>query len=144
MQCHITLCTPKKGNYFPFAFLYLSPRQHPPLTNSLNYPHCFGTAYASDVTSQPNSRERGGASDSKNPDPYYFLDGPLRADFSWKFCYKQHISHCVFGVIIYWGDDLALWLDWEPFTILSLNMPFLMLNRSSVHACLCWVAGRLL
>ena len=31
----------------------------------------FGTAFTSDVTSQPNSMERGGASDSKNPDPYY-------------------------------------------------------------------------
>ena len=28
-------------------------------------------AYTSDITPQPNSRERGGASDSKKPDPYY-------------------------------------------------------------------------
>ena len=32
---------------------------------------CFGTASTSDVTSQLNSRERGGALDTKNPDPYY-------------------------------------------------------------------------
>ena len=32
---------------------------------------CFGAAFTSDVTSQLNTRERGGASDSKNPDPYY-------------------------------------------------------------------------
>ena len=31
----------------------------------------FGTAFPSDVTSQLLSRERGGASDTKNPDPYY-------------------------------------------------------------------------
>ena len=41
-----------------------------PLTNFANYPHCFGTAFTSDVMSQLNSRERGAASDSKNPDPY--------------------------------------------------------------------------
>ena len=32
---------------------------------STPFPHCFGTAFTSDVTSQPNSKERGGASDSK-------------------------------------------------------------------------------
>ena len=31
--------------------------------------NCFGTASTSDVTAQLFSRERGGASDMKNPDP---------------------------------------------------------------------------
>ena len=35
-------------------------------------PHCFGTASTSDGTAQLFSRERGGASDTKNPDPYYY------------------------------------------------------------------------
>ena len=34
-----------------------------PLTNLITYLLCFLTAYSSDVTSQPFSRERGGASD---------------------------------------------------------------------------------
>ena len=46
---------------------------HPPLTNFVNYPLCFLTAFCSDVTSQLFSWERGGASDIKNPDPYYSL-----------------------------------------------------------------------
>ena len=35
---------------------------------------CLSTAFTSDVTSQLNRRERGGASDSKKPDPYYLVD----------------------------------------------------------------------
>ena len=38
----------------------------PPLTNIVTYPHCFDTAFTSNVTPQPNSRERGGASDSSS------------------------------------------------------------------------------
>ena len=34
-------------------------------------PICFGTAFTSDFMSQLDSRERGGALDTKNPDPYY-------------------------------------------------------------------------
>ena len=34
---------------------------------------CFGTAFTSDVTAQLNSRKRGGAPDTKKPDPYYSL-----------------------------------------------------------------------
>ena len=32
----------------------------------------YYSVYTSDIMSQPNSRERGGAWDSKNPDPYYW------------------------------------------------------------------------
>ena len=41
------------------------------VTNGITFPHCFGTASTSDVTSQLLSWERGGAPDMKNPDPYY-------------------------------------------------------------------------
>ena len=34
--------------------------------------YCFDTAFTSDVTAQLNSRERGGAPDTKNPDLYYY------------------------------------------------------------------------
>ena len=51
---------------------------HPPLfyqgtlvTFCITFPLCFGTASTSNVTAKLNSRERGGASDTKNPDPYY-------------------------------------------------------------------------
>ena len=37
------------------------------------YPQCFCTAFTFDVTAQLNSREKGGAPDKKNPDPYYSL-----------------------------------------------------------------------
>ena len=43
----------------------------PTLTNFINHPLYFLTAFRSDVMSQLNSRERGGASDWKNPEPYY-------------------------------------------------------------------------
>ena len=49
----------------------------------------FGTAFTSDVTSQPNRRERGGASDSKNPDPHYSCNG------SWiKKCLSKLVMDC--------------------------------------------------
>ena len=57
----------KRENFSPSLFFTL-------LQGSfVTYPHCFGTAFTSNVTSQLNSREREGASDSKNPDPYYCL-----------------------------------------------------------------------
>ena len=44
------------------------------ISNFVTYPLCFLAAYSSDVTSQLFSREREGASDSKNPDLYYLPD----------------------------------------------------------------------
>ena len=49
----------------------------PPLTNFVIYPLCFLTAYK--MTSPPNVLA--GASDSKNPDPYYYYVGSLAASF---------------------------------------------------------------
>ena len=39
--------------------------------SKMSHPLCFLTAFSSDATSQLFSWERGGASDVKNPDPYY-------------------------------------------------------------------------
>ena len=61
----------QKSGLFPFTFRNFTARLHPPLTNFITYPLCFLTAYSFDVASQLFSRERGGASDSKNPDLYY-------------------------------------------------------------------------
>ena len=45
----------------------------PPLNNFVIYPLCF-TAYTyCDVMSQLSSLKGRGASDPKNPDPYYFI-----------------------------------------------------------------------
>ena len=66
----VTLCTPEKGKIFPFPLPNFSTKQHP-LNNFVSYPLCFLTAFCSDVTSQLFCRERGGASDSKNPDLHY-------------------------------------------------------------------------
>ena len=51
-----------KGIYTDCAYLGLL---------AYNHSICFGTAFTSDVMSQLNSREREGAADTKNPDPYY-------------------------------------------------------------------------
>ena len=55
----------KRKDFFPFAFLNFAAGSAlpPPLTNLITYPLCFLTANSSDVTSQLNSSERGGASD---------------------------------------------------------------------------------
>ena len=53
----------KRENFSPSLFFTLFQGSNPPLTNFFTYPHCFVTAFTSDVTSQLNSRERGGASD---------------------------------------------------------------------------------
>ena len=46
---------------------------------------CFGTASTSDVTSQLNSWERGGALDTKNPDLYYLGPAIVRLLKMWAF-----------------------------------------------------------
>ena len=61
----------KRENFSPSLFFTLFQGSTPPFTNFITCPHCFGTAFTSDVTPQSNSWEKGGASDSKNPDPYY-------------------------------------------------------------------------
>ena len=60
----------RKGKTFPLPFSKLHCKVAPPLTNFVNYPLCFLTAFCSDVISRLFSKERGGASDSKNPDLY--------------------------------------------------------------------------
>ena len=54
----------KRGEFSPSLYLTA-------LTNFVTYTLCFLTAFPSDVMSQLFGRERGGASDSKNPDLYY-------------------------------------------------------------------------
>ena len=74
----VLLCVhQKRETSSPLLFLILLQGSTPPLTNSVTSPHCFGTAFTSDVTSQLNSREREGALDSKNP---YYWSSCFRAD----------------------------------------------------------------
>ena len=68
----ILLCVHQKRETFSPSLFLTSLQGSTPLANFVTYPHCFGTAFTSDITSKPNSREKGGASDSKNPDPYYY------------------------------------------------------------------------
>ena len=55
----VTLCTPEKGQLFPFFFRSFTARQHPPITKLITHPLCFLTAFCSDFTSQLFSWERG-------------------------------------------------------------------------------------
>ena len=79
----VTLCTPEKGQHFPFFFRSFTSRQHTPapLSNLITHPLCSLTAFYSDVTSQLFSWEMGGASDVKNPDPYYSDSGRVHKVF---------------------------------------------------------------
>ena len=55
----VLLCVhQKRENFSPLLFSTLLQGSNPPLTNFVTYPHCFGTAFTSDITSQLNSRER--------------------------------------------------------------------------------------
>ena len=65
-------CVHHKRERFSPLFFFISLQGNTlPLTNYVTSPHCFDSAFTSDVTSQLIKRERGGALDSKDPDPYY-------------------------------------------------------------------------
>ena len=74
----------KRENFSPLLFFTFVLRQHPPLTNFITYPHCFGTAFISDVTSKPNSRERRRSCGFKKPRPLLL---PVSTGFK-----GQHVS----------------------------------------------------
>ena len=57
----------KRENFSPSLFFFLLQGSTPLSLSSM----FVAAAFTSDVKSQLNSRERGGASDSKNPNPYY-------------------------------------------------------------------------
>ena len=63
------------------------------------YPHCFGTAFNCDVTTQLNSRKGGGAPDTKNPDLYYFLRQIVKRFYKKRNC---KISVFRFGKSTLW------------------------------------------
>ena len=67
----------KREDISPSFFVSSVQGSTPPLTNLITHPLCFLTASCSDVTSQLFSWERGGASDVKNPDPYYSRVGSI-------------------------------------------------------------------
>ena len=72
LLCLVLLCVHHKRERFSPLFFFISLQGNTlPLTNYVTSPHCFDSAYTSDVTSQLIKRERGGALDSKDPDPYY-------------------------------------------------------------------------
>ena len=123
----------RKGKIFPSPFAYLH-------SNFVIYPLWFLTAFCCDVMAKIFSRERGGASDQKNPDLNYWTITEVEI----RLFQSQHQAKTL-------GHDVILYAEWKSTreyrrdrmgeSNLGLVIPIMKTVRSDGYQChlfQCW------